>query len=82
MRRTLALGALGLWVVAISGCTTYYMVRDPSSGRTYYTTEIKPVGQGGAVKFKDEKTGAAVTIQSSEVKEIGSDEYKAALEKK
>jgi len=82
MRRTLALGALSLLVVAVSGCTTYYMVRDPSSGRTYYTTEIKSVGQGGAVKFKDDKTGAAVTIQSSEVNEIDSDAYRAGLEKK
>jgi hypothetical protein len=30
-------------------------------------------------KIKDEKTGAEVTLQSSEVKEISRDKYKAAL---
>jgi hypothetical protein len=34
------------------------------------------------VKFTDDKTGAAVTIQSSEVNEIDSDAYRAGVEKK
>lgn len=33
----------------------------------------------GAIKIKDEKTGAEVTLQSSEVKEISQDEYEAGL---
>jgi len=78
----LACGALGLLLLVVSGCTTYYMVRDPSSGRTYYTTEVESAGQTGAVKFTDAMTGSVVTMQSSEVKKISSDEYEAALKKK
>jgi hypothetical protein len=48
----------------------------------YYTTEIQPVGTAGAVKFTDSATGSAVTIQSSEIKEISSDAYEAAIKKK
>lgn len=83
MARMLASGALCLlMLVVVSGCTTYYMVRDPSSGKTYYTTEVEKAGQTGAVKFKDAMTGSVVTMQSSEVREISSDEYEAALKKK
>ena len=82
MARMLACGALCLLMLVVSGCTTYYMVRDPSSGRTYYTTNVESAGQTGAVKFKDAMTGGVVTMQSSEVREISSDEYEAALKKK
>jgi hypothetical protein len=36
----------------------------------------------GTVKIKDDKSGSTVTLQSSEVKEISKDEYKAATGKK
>ena len=67
----------GVTLIA-AGCTTYYKVSDPSSGRAYYTTKVKE-GMGGSVKFKDEKSGSMVTLQSSEVKEISADEFKSAL---
>ena len=54
---------------------SYYMVRDPASGTAYYTTDVGKAGGTGAVKFKDEKTGSTVTLQSSEVKEISKDEF-------
>jgi hypothetical protein len=44
----------------------------------YYTTGIDKT-DSGAIRIKDEKTGADVTLQSSEVKEISRDEYEAAL---
>jgi hypothetical protein len=55
------------------GCTTYYRVTDPSSGRMYYTTEI--TRRGSAVEFTDAKSGSNVTLQNSEVKEISSEDY-------
>jgi hypothetical protein len=65
--------------MAAAGCTSYYRVTDPASGKNYYTTKVSEAGRAGAVKIKDEKTGSTVTLQSSEVKEISEDEYKAGL---
>ena len=62
----------------ILGCTTYYKVHDPSTGSTYYSTEIKSK-QGGALSLKDARTNARVTIQTSEVMEITADQYDAAI---
>jgi hypothetical protein len=69
----------GLITIA-AGCTSYYRVTDPASGKSYYTTKVDEAGRAGAVKIKDEKTGSTVTLQSSEVKEISKDEFKAGLE--
>ena len=64
--------------VLVAGCASYYKVTDPSSGRTFYTEKIdRPKGQT-TIMFKDAKTGAEITLPSSEVLEIPSDEYKAA----
>jgi len=69
------LGAMVLMVL-LAGCFgSYYTVRDPASGTAYYTTDVGKAGGTGAVKFKDEKTGSTVTLQSSEVKEISKDEF-------
>ena len=77
-----------LLVVALSsllflagGCAHYYKVNDPAGSKEYYTKKIKE-GKGGTIKIKDEKTGATVTLQSSEVKEITKEEYEAAVGKK
>lgn len=67
------------FAIAAAGCTTYYRVTDPASGKSYYTTEVKEAGKSGAVKVTDAKTGSKVTLQSSEVKEISEEEYKAGL---
>jgi hypothetical protein len=73
---TLMLGGLTMMV---AGCTTYYRVTDPASGKAYYTTKVDDAGKAGAVKIKDDRTGSSVTLQSSEVKEISEDEYKAGM---
>jgi uncharacterized protein YceK len=80
MRKFLITGLIlsGLTVM-IAGCSNYYRVTDPSSGKTYYTTKVGEAGKAGAVKIKDEKTGSTVTLQSSEVKEISSEEYEAEI---
>ena len=74
MRLTIAL----LLSAVLLGCTTYYQVRDPGSGSTYYTTKIE-TQKGGAVSLKDHRTNAQVTIQSSEVLEITGEQYDAAI---
>lgn len=61
------------------GCSSYYRVTDPSSGRTYYSKKVDGAGKAGAIKFKDERTGSQVTLQSSDVREISADEFKAGL---
>jgi hypothetical protein len=65
-------------LVLASGCTHYYRVSDPAGTRLYYTTDVDRT-DAGAIKIKDQKSGAEVTLQSSEVKEISRDEYEAAL---
>lgn len=65
----------GIVFVTLFGCGSYYEVRDPATRNQYYTTDIDKAGSAGAVKFKDAKTGSAVTLQSSEVKEISKDEF-------
>ena len=50
------------------GCSShYYRVTDPSSGKNYFTKKVDEAGRAGAVKFKDDRTGGHVTLQSSEV---------------
>jgi hypothetical protein len=55
--------ALIALVLATAGCTTYYRVTDPNSGRVYYTEEVKRSAQG-SVQFRDAKSGADVTPAS------------------
>ena len=70
--------SVGAMLVLAAGCTHYYRVSDSAGTRLYYTTDIDRT-DAGAIKIRDEKTGADVTLQSSEVKEISRDEYEAAL---
>lgn len=67
-------------VTILAGCGSYYKVTDPASKRTYYTEEIEQE-KAGAVKFKDAKTGAQVTLTSSEVIEVSSEEFKKGTAK-
>ncbi len=74
-----------MWLIAsicvcflIAGCGAYYKVTDPLSGKVYFTQDVDRT-TGGAVKLKDDRSGSVVTLQNSEVKEIGKDEYKAGL---
>ena len=60
------------------GCSHYYKVTDPSSGKVYYTKEVNQVS-GGALRFKDERTGDKMTLQNSDVKEIDERDYRAGM---
>jgi hypothetical protein len=60
----------------LTGCASHYMVRDPTSGTTYYTTDLDTPGGAGTVRFKDGRTDAEVVLQSSEVTPISREEYR------
>lgn len=79
-------GTTARWAVIaalafVAGCASYYKVTDPSSGRTFYTEKVDRPKDQTTIMFKDAKTGAEVTLPSSEVLEISSDEYKKATGK-
>jgi hypothetical protein len=60
--------------ITVVGCTTYYRVTDPTTGRSYYTTRLDEQ-RSGSVQLKDARTGYMVTVQNSEVKKISKEEY-------
>jgi uncharacterized protein YceK len=71
-----SMSAIALAVcVALAGCSSYYKVRDTASGKEYYTTDVDKAG-GGAVSFKDGRTGNKVTLQNSEVTKVPQDIYR------
>jgi hypothetical protein len=78
MMRKIAL-LLPAMLVALAGCASHYVVRDPASGNTYYTRDVERAGDSGSVRFKDDATGASVTIQQSEVQKVSEDEYDAGV---
>ena len=79
MRRTLLL----LTLVFLGACSgKYYRVTDTSSGRVYYTRDVDTKRRTGAVDFKDSKSGAKVTLQSSQVEKISEAQYQQGLASK
>ncbi|MHC5003299.1 MAG: hypothetical protein ACYTJ0_09255 [Planctomycetota bacterium] len=67
--------------VLAAGCTSYSKVTDPASGEEYYTTQVHRM-DGGAVRFKDDRTGTEMTLQSSQIMNITAEQYNAAVGKK
>ena len=76
--KIMPLGAVVALATVTIACSHYYKVSDPAGSKEYYTTDVDE-SKGGAIKIKDEKTGATVTLQSSEVKEISEEEFKEAV---
>ena len=72
--------AVVVFSVMLVGCAHYYKVSDPSTGKAYYTEDVKR--NGSAVEFKDEQTGGVVTLQNSNVQEIEKSEYEQGVAKK
>lgn len=56
-------------LAVVVGCQHYYQVRDPDSGKTYYTAFVHD-RVGGAVSFEDARTGQDVTLQESEITRV------------
>ncbi|MGI9290279.1 MAG: hypothetical protein ACR2QG_03260 [Gammaproteobacteria bacterium] len=70
VRAILALGVLA----TLAACTTYYEVKDPTTDKVYYTKDLDI--DKGVATLTDSNTGAQVTIQNSEVKEVSKDTYR------
>jgi hypothetical protein len=74
------------WLIAAAACTlmgcAHYKVTDPSSGKVYYTDDVDRDKKQGRVTFTDAKTGAEVTLQSSDVQKISKEEYETGIGKK
>ncbi|HEX4795300.1 MAG TPA: hypothetical protein VH370_16005 [Humisphaera sp.] len=64
----------GLLLISVSGCTTYYKVTDPTTNRTYYSTEVK---QDGSTTLKDARTGNTFTLQKADVEKISEEDFEA-----
>ena len=73
---------LAAMICLTTSACTYYEVTEPTSGRTYYThsgdTKKLP---NGAIQFTDARSGAKVTLQSSELAKIPKEEYVVAVGK-
>lgn len=80
MSRFFAILVLASFVTLV-GCATYHKVTDPASQNVYYTKKIKQEKRGGTVTFTDDRTGAKVTLQSSEIQKIPKEEYKEGTQK-
>jgi hypothetical protein len=80
MKRILSSG----WFVLILGASVacggakYYMVKDPSTGKVYYSQDVKKK-EGGAVTLTDAQSQSTVTIQNSEVTEVSEQSFKQGL---
>jgi hypothetical protein len=70
----------GLCVLSLmtAGCSNYYRVTDPGSGKTYYTTDIDD--RSGRLKFKDDRTRNTVVLHSAELSELSEEEYRAEVQ--
>ena len=66
-------------LIAVSGCASYYKITEPGSGKEFYTQDVSRKISGGAIEFKDAKTGATTTLQNSQVLEINKETYEAGL---
>ena len=77
--RTTVFSLVVMLVVGVAGCSTYYKIHDPSTGKDYYTEDYDK-NRDGSVAFIDGATGSEVTIQNSEVMEIESDVFEENIE--
>jgi hypothetical protein len=71
---------LALGFLLLFGCVGkgYWMVNDPHTKNVYYTKQLDMLASG-TVSFTDVQTGKMVHLQSSEVKKMTEDEFKAAV---
>lgn len=79
--KKLILAVMIMMVALLSGCTTYYRVKDTSTNSTYYTTQIDRQSSG-SIRFVDENSSSVVTLQNSAVTEVNEEEFKANTKKK
>ena len=68
----------GIMLVAACGGTNYYVIKNPATGQTYYTTDYKTL-DNGAIQLTDAKTQAQVTLPTSSIQKVEKSEYDAKL---
>jgi hypothetical protein len=69
---------VGVMLVVACGGSNYYVIKDPSTGQSYYTTEYKNL-DNGAIQLTDAKTNSTVTLPSSSIQKVDKSEYEAKL---
>ncbi len=72
MKRTALFLVLG--TLFVGGCTSYYKVTDPTTGKVYYTTDLRQK-DNGAAQLKDASNGNTITIQNSVVAKIDKEQF-------
>lgn len=78
MKKLTGLMSIALLAAVLSGCSSYYQIKEPGSTATYYTQKIEKL-ESGAITFEDAKTKTEMTLQNSEIKEISSDAWNTAV---
>jgi hypothetical protein len=81
MKRAIAaLSLAGFYFICVlmlgAGCTSYYKVHDPTTGKNYYTADLKQ--KNGTAMLRDGKSGKTVNVQNSEITKITKEEYDTA----
>ena len=69
---------VGVMLVVACGGTSYYVIKNPTTGQTYYATEYKTL-DNGAIQLTDAKTQSAVTLPTSSIQKVEKSEYDAKL---
>ena len=77
----LMLAVLLIGIVMLTGCTSYYKVKDTATDKVFYTTQIDRQSSGSD-RFVDENSRSVVTLQNSAVTEVNEEEFKANTKKK
>ena len=73
---SLRITLIGALLLVTAGCTSYYKVTDPTTGRVYYTTALNQRSSGAAT-LTDARTGNKVSLQNSEVEKIKKEEFES-----
>lgn len=76
MRTKFHATACVLAALLLSACSSYYMVKDPVSGKEFYTSSVSKKSGGGVI-FKDARTGEEVRLQNSQIMEVTRDQFRA-----
>ena len=74
-KKTIFLAMAMIALITLSACGSYYMVKDVTTDKVFYTKDLKR--NDGTVILKDANTGDTVTLQNSEVTEINRETFKA-----
>ena len=78
-RKIILLSVAMIALITLSACGSYYMVKDVTTDKVFYTKDLKR--NDGTVILKDANTGDTVTLQNSEVTEINGETFKANTKK-